>query len=145
MDSELKRRLESGLTAVFAERGLTDGLAAYRSVLRDLRARDSEAFRQAAEHYETEVVPRLAGGEDPVEVWVDYGTVIGGLTARGRMMVIDETGRAAPFMVPLEAGSVVLYVPESGRLGAFVAISPVEPSPAQQATIGLLAEGRLGL
>jgi hypothetical protein len=135
------RRLEAG----FAECGLADSRATYRALLRDLRERDAASFERATHHYQEHVLPRLAGDDDAIEAWIDYGRVIGELVTPGRMMRIDASGRASGYAAPLGSGEMALWVPDDGTRGSFVAVAPVTSSAAQLATISLLVEGKLSL
>lgn len=144
MDSG-KSRGDARLEAAFSRLGMQDPRESYRSVLRELRARDAEAFARATAHYQQHVVPALASSADPVDTWIDYGRVIGEMMAPGAMMVVDGTGRALPVRSPIGAGELIVFVPDDGTRGAFVAARPAELSAAQAATISLLIEGRLAL
>jgi len=141
----MKKRADGLLEAGLAERGLSDARSAFRVLLRDLKARDTALFDRAASYYSETVVPRVAGGADAVETWIDYGGFIGSLGETGELMSIDRTGRAGRYAAPLRTGDLVLFVPDGGRNGAFAVVSPIEPSPAQAATLDLLVEGKLSL
>jgi hypothetical protein len=143
MDSE-KSRSEARLVTAFAALGLEDPRESYRSVLRELRARDTEAFSRATTHYQQHVLPGLDSG-NPVDAWIDYGRVIGEMTTPGRLLIVDATGRAFPLRSPVHTGELVVFVPDEGTRGAFAAARPSDLSPAQKATLSLLVEGRLAL
>jgi hypothetical protein len=145
MDPGTKERVDGLLANGFAARSLSDSREEYRNLLRDLRVRDPAAYEKAARHYSSRVLSGIAAGEDALEMWIDYGGFIGSLTETGTLMSIDATGRSAPYGVPFRDGDMVLFVPERGRNGAFVVVAPLEPSPAQSATVGLLVEGWLAL
>jgi len=144
MDSG-KNTSDARLVAAFGRLGLLDPRESYRSVLRELRTRDADAFARATSHYQQHIVPRLASAEDPVDAWMEYGRVIGEMTAPGRMMSVDRTGRASPYRPPMQAGEMVIFVPDDGTRGAFAAAKPSEMSVSQSATLSLLVEGRLAL
>jgi hypothetical protein len=144
MDSE-KSTSEARLVDAFARLGLVDPRESYRSVLRELRARDADAFSRATTHYQRQVLPALVSVEDPVAAWIDYGRIIGEMTAPGRMMSVDSTGRAFPFSSPVRGGELVVFVPDDGTRGAFAAAVPSDLSPAQKATLSLLVDARLAL
>jgi hypothetical protein len=140
-----KQQADARLEARCAELGLADARVPYRELLKALRARDAEAYARATAHYEQQVLPALGGAGDALAAWIDYGRVIGEMLGPGRMLTIDATGAARSWRPPLAAGEMVLYVLDDGARGSFVAASPIEPSAAQRATIGLLVESRLSL
>jgi hypothetical protein len=144
MDAELRGRAEARLTAAAAAYGLADPRPPYRERLRVLRENHPAAFEQAIGHYEGVVLPELAAA-DPLETWAAYGSYLGGLTAGGRLLDIDASGRAAPWAPPFRAGSLILFVPDDTTSDVLVAVRPLEPSAAQSATIELLADRRLSL
>jgi hypothetical protein len=123
---------------------LGDPRGPLRERLKQLRTTDPEAFGRAVSHYEQEVLPALAEG-DAMAVWLDYARWLGQLTGNGRLTCIDATGRAAPCRAPLEHGALVLFLPEDTAAQAFVAAAPLQPSPAQDATLELLVNRKLSL
>ncbi len=133
------------LTEAFAARGLKDARDAYRARLRALRAADPEAFARATAFYEDHVTPRLESDEDPLEVWIDYGRMLGELNGPGRLLAVDASGRARPYQPPLPTGTLLLFVPDERNEDVLAAMEPASPSAAQRATYGLLVERKLGL
>jgi hypothetical protein len=145
MSSETKKLADERLTQGLAGRGALDARETYRALLRSLKAQSTDAFTKATRYYEQHVLPRLTADADPLDAWIDYGRIIGELSGTGRMMIVDETGRAAPYLAPLTPGNLVMFVPDDTRAGSFVAVEPAELSAAQRATVALLVEGRLTL
>jgi hypothetical protein len=145
MSSEAKKLADERLTRSLAQRGALDARETYRALLRSLKAQSADAFTKASRYYDQQVVPRLGADADPLDAWIDYGRLIGELSGTGRMMIVDETGRAAPYVAPLAPGNIVMFVPDDTRAGSFVAVQPAELSAAQRATVALLVEGRLAL
>jgi hypothetical protein len=145
MASVTKEQVDERLRAAHSEWGLADDRSAYRDRLRALRATNEDAFQRASEHYEREVVPRIVIGEGVIDGWIAYGRLLGELTEPGRLVSVDGSGRSRPYEVPYERGTLVLFIPvESGRDALAVAV-PAALTPAQQATVALLVEKKLGL
>jgi hypothetical protein len=145
MRGDLRVRADARLEAALSERALADPRDGFRARLRWLRETNPELFERAARHYEDEVLPGLAGEEDPVEAWVEYGRYVEELVAPGRTVAIDEFGRAVPYVRPLIPELLVLHVPEDRDAAAVTLAMPRAPSPAQRATCDLLVRGRLSL
>ena len=89
-----------------------------------LKEHDQERFAQALRHYDEIVLPALAGGQDVFEAWVQYGQTLANLSAPGRMMTVDETGRAVAFAAPVRAATLILHVPDDNTMPIFVAAMP---------------------
>jgi len=136
--------LDRLLAAGFAERGFIDSRDRYRARLRELKATQPAAFRAAVDYFENTVRKRITAGDDPIDTWIEYGGMLAGLTDEGTLLAIDATGRAGDYTRPARGGQLILFVPETGR-NAFIAAQPDLTSPAQQATIDLLVDGRLAL
>jgi hypothetical protein len=145
MASETRRKSDDRLERACAAAGLTDPRETYRDLLRDLRGRDPDSFARASGHYQSEVLPRLAGDAEPIDTWIEYGRVLGELGANGRMYSIDATGLADVYRPPYARHSLVLFVPDDGTRGSFVAAMPITPTAAQSATVDMLVHGRLSL
>ncbi|MFO7587638.1 MAG: hypothetical protein R6X22_06150 [Gemmatimonadota bacterium] len=122
-----------------SDAGFADPRPLYRELLRRLRETDPEGFREAARHYETELVPAVAErNADPVEAWIGYGARIAARLGPGRVVRVDATGRALPLEAgPPPEGSLVLHLPDDGSR-ATVLLLPLEPSEPQGATVELL-------
>jgi hypothetical protein len=144
MDADERAQAESRLEQEAAVLGLADPRPALRARLRELRDLDAAAFGRAVAHYEQVVVPALAGA-DPVAAWLDYGRFVGQLTSAGTLTAIDGAGRATGFAPPLAPATLVLFVPDDLAVAPLVAAAPLQPTPAQRATLDLLVHRRLTL
>ncbi|HSJ07277.1 MAG TPA: hypothetical protein VK936_11260 [Longimicrobiales bacterium] len=143
MDPDLRARAERRLQEAAAEFGLTDPRPPLREQLRRLRETRPDAFSGAVRHYEAEVLPALDA--DPVGTWLEYARFIGQLTAEGRLVAVDGSGRAMTYRPPLRPGVLVLFVPDDSAAAVLPAAAPLACTPAQQATLDLLVAGRLAL
>lgn len=144
MDAQLRTTAEQRLTDAAAAAGLQDPRPAYRERLRQLRENDTAAFERAIAHYERNVLPALAAGE-PLAAWAEYGAFLGGLTAAGRLVRVDASGRAEPWQAVPRQLDLVLFLPDDTAGAVLVIAEPLEPSPAQRATIELLVNRKLAL
>lgn len=142
MSQDLRALADARLSAALEERQLADSRKAYRSCLRTLREANPELYERASQHYQARVLPLLAGAEDPVDAWVEYGRFLAELLSPGRLVAVDGSGRARPFTPPATAETLVLHVPEDRAVPAMALSTPRQPSPAQQATYDLLVLGR---
>jgi hypothetical protein len=145
MSDDLRNAADRNLTSAATRLGLADPRPAFRERLRILKDNQPDAFATALRHYETTVLPAIAGGGDVLEAWVQYGETIAALSAPGRMLRVDATGRAERYTAPVTTATLVLHVPDQNDAPVLVTIAPVSPTPAQQATLDLLVHGRLGL
>jgi hypothetical protein len=143
MDAETRAQAEQRLTEAAAGLRLMDPRPPLRARLKQLRERQPDAFTHAVAHYEQHVLPRLAE-EDPVPVWLEYARYTGQLSANGRLITIGDDGAATTFKSPIAPGALVLFLPEDTTVSAFIAAQPIDPTPAQKASVELLIEGRLG-
>ncbi|MEX0907350.1 MAG: hypothetical protein WD054_03385 [Gemmatimonadota bacterium] len=141
MESELRARAESRLEQAAAELGLADPRPPYRERLRKLRESDPERFEAAIRHYEQVVLPAIAAG-DALQAWLDYGAFLTGLT-RAELVVVDASGRATKCVPPIAPRALALFVPAETTVAPLVALAPLEPSAAQQATLDLLVHRQL--
>jgi hypothetical protein len=144
MDTAGRAHAEARLEAAAAALSIADPRPALRERLRLLRDTQPDLFRRAIEHYDAAVLPALAG-TDPIVAWLEYGGYVGQLTANGRLTAVDPAGRAVPYRPPPGAGVVFLFLPEDNAVGALLVAAPLQPSPAQQATIKLLVDRKLSL
>jgi hypothetical protein len=142
MVEQVKERAEGRLLEAFAHQGIEDNRPVYRERLRGLRERSPDAFERALRHYEEAVLPALADGPDPIEVWIGYGVWLAELEGPGRLVEVDADGRARPAQAA-SADGLVLFLPEDERGRALPARLPATPSPAQRATYDLLVTGLL--
>jgi hypothetical protein len=148
MSEELRERAEQRLAAAIAAAGVADPRPALRERLRALRERAPAAFDRARSFYEEQVLPALAdaaGHTAALITWVEYADFVAGLEGEARLYVVDANGRADAFAGSLDAGMLVLHVPDDAAVPALAVIAPLEPSPAQRATLDLLVAGRVTL
>ncbi len=145
MSNELRSRADANLVAAAASLRMADPRPPYRDRLRALKDTDPDAFSRALRHYEETVLPALAEGTDAMAVWAQYGQTLAAFSAPGRMMSIDAAGRAGKLALPLKESSLLLHLPDDNSAAVFVAAMPLIASPAQSATLDLLAHGRLAL
>jgi hypothetical protein len=136
--AEADRQLESALGSA----GVRDPRPYFRRVLKHLRERDPDAFARALQHYETVLIPAVAGGADPLAAWLDYGLHLAGAMGEGRTVEVDGTGRAREWAAGA-AGGLVLHLPDDDTAPALVLRYPAPASPAQDATVELLVAGRV--
>jgi hypothetical protein len=132
MDSALRTRAEARLTEAARAKGLADPRPPYRERLRVLRQTEPDAFERAIEHYEQHVLPS----------WIEYGRFLAALAGAGKVTRIDESGRATPWS-PDSPPALVLFIPDETASNVLVLCQPEAPTPAQHATLALLAERRL--
>lgn len=142
MDAQLRERAEARLTAAAAGLGLADPRPPYRERLRRLRETDPAAFERAVAHYEQNVLPALTTAE-PLTTWLEYGKFLTGDAVR--TMAIDADGRAQPVAASVPLGGLVLLIPDEPSADVLIAATPLQPSPAQQATLDLLVSRSLAL
>lgn len=142
-DDALRARAEERFEAALRERSARDPREFYRTSLRELRARDADAFRRALEYFETRLVPRVAAEDsDPLAEWLEYGRVLASLYAPGRTVQVDRSGRAVPYAPPVPPDYLVLHLPDQAREPVRVVGLPTELSPAQRAAYDLLVAGK---
>jgi hypothetical protein len=141
MDASSRSAAETGLTAAAQARGLADPRPPYRELLRRLREADRPTFDRAIEHYDSSVLPALAGS-DPVAAWVEYGRYLAALEGPGRTVHIDAVGRGTDW-TPQAPPGLVLFLPDDNSANALVLSAPETPSAAQQAALTLLVDRKL--
>ncbi len=144
MDRQAKDRADARLEERLATAAVRDPRPPYRDRMRWLKQQDASAFEEALRYYEDTLVPEIAGGRDAVEAWLAYGRRLAELGGAGRLVEVDEVGRAVSWDGS-EPRGLVLFIPERKGAPAFALSVPRDASPAQQATIQLLAEGRRDL
>lgn len=145
MTNDMKARGDARLVAALEALGLADPREEYRDRLRTLRETNPDAFDRARRHYESEVLPALAGESDAVECWIEYGGWLADLGAPGRLLEIDGSGRARPWGGSPRPGTLVLHVPDERSAAVLTAAMPRAPTPPQRAAYDLLVLGKLGL
>lgn len=138
---ELRQRANRRFERALEESGARDPRDFYRDRLRDLRARDEEAFLRAVEHYEQKLLPAVAEEtSDPLVEWLEYGRLLAELTSPGKTVQIDPSGRAVAYEPPVPHDHLVLHLPDSSRERAVPVGLPASLSPAQSATYQLLVK-----
>ena len=128
--------LEEALEA----RGLSDPRPPCREILKQLRDRDPDAYREAVQRYENELSPNgEAQGEAGVAAWLDYGLWLAARLDPGRAVAVGPDGRAEDANGVPPDGPLLLHLPQQRNRRALVIAVPLDPSPAQEATRELLA------
>jgi len=145
MSGGSRKEAEAWLAAALGQAGVADGREDYRNRLRLLRKENAEGFRQATEHYDRVVLPALLAGSEPLGVWIEFGITLAGIRAAGTAVVVDESGRSAPWRGRYQPGTLVLFVPEDRQEDVMPLAVPAAPSAAQSATIDLLVLKKLAL
>lgn len=115
----------------------------YRPVLKYLRESDPAAFAAALSHYRDVLVPAVADGAEPLARWLDYGRLLAGALGPGQTVEVDPTGRAREIEEIAEADGLVLHLPVAAAAPVLVLRHPRETTPHQDATVELLAAGRV--
>ena len=136
MDDTPKVRAEELTEKAIARAPITDFRPAYRERLRWLKDNQPQAFSIALGHYNDVLVPNIANGAEPISEWIEYGKRLAELSGKGKVLRVDETGRADDFTADI--GGLVLYVPDDTAIPALALAVPREPSDAQRATLELL-------
>jgi hypothetical protein len=84
-----------------------------------------------------------SGGVAPLDAWTEYGRRLAELTAPGRTVAIDATGRSRPYQPPNTSDDLVLHLPRASGGRALLVALPKDLSDAQRATYDWLVAGRL--
>src|SRR5690606_3322004 len=103
-------RAEARLEEAARSAGIADPRPPLRERLRTLRETRRPDFDRAIEHYEKHVLPALAGA-DPLAAWIEYGRFLAGIDGDGKVVTIDERGRAADWVADTPHG-LVLFIPD---------------------------------
>ena len=135
MDDSVKRRVEELTEQAIAASPYADFREAYRDRLRWLKDAQPQGFTTALEHYNSVLVPNIEAGNDPLREWLDYGRRLGELSGAGKVMSIDETGRASE-----NGNGLVLHLPDDTSVPALALAVPRNLSEAQRATLDLLVK-----
>lgn len=145
-DEALRARADARFEQALQARGARDPRGFYRERLKEMRERDPAAFRQALQYFEQTLIPTVADeGSDPLAAWLEYGRHLAVLSAAGRTVQIDASGRSAEYAPPVPPDALVLHLPEQSSRPAIVVGIPPELSPAQRAAYGLLVKGAVTL
>lgn len=131
---------EARYREALAGRGLADVRPLYRELLKELKVRDPDGYREAVRRYEEEVGPRAAGADDPLRTWIAYGRWLADRLIDGRAVAVDPSGRARdlPDGGPPPEEALLLHLPDSTRRRALTLAAPAEPSEHQEAARELL-------
>jgi len=148
MDDTAKRRAEELTEKAISEASLEDFRAVYRDRLRWLKDNKSAAFTRALAYYNDILVANVENGGNAIMEWVEYGRQLGDLTAAGKVVRIDETGRARPYETeaakPAKSANLanldglILHLPDDTNVPALALAVPRQLSDAQKATLQLL-------
>ena len=143
MDEGLKKEADLRFGEALESSGARDPRDFYRKALRGLRESNPGGYDRAVSHFQDVLVPSIARGEaDPLRAWQEYGLLIAEMTATGRTVAIDETGRSEPFQPDTPMDRLVLHLPD-GRGGRAILVSlPPSLTKAQRATYELLVVGK---
>lgn len=143
MDEDVKRRADARLEDALEARGARDPRDYYRERLRELKGRDADAYGKAVEHYERVLLPAVADDEgDPLEAWQAFGRRLAELTAEGRTVEVDPSGRSHAHDPPASLDRLVLHLPHDTGERALLVSLPLELTRAQRATYDLLVRGK---
>lgn len=140
MDDTAKRRVDELTERAISEGPFEDFRNAYRTRLRWLKENQARAFPEALAHYNEILVPNIAGGNEPLREWLDYGRRLGQLSGVGKAVSIDETGKSRPLSDDVRG--LILYLPEDTAVPALPLAIPRDMSDAQRATFDLLVPRR---
>ena len=145
MTDDIRERAMARLERALAGAGIEDPRPYYRARLRGLRERDPAALAESVRYHEEVLLPRVADeGSDPVAEWLEYGRRLAELGEPGRLVDVDERGRARPYDGRARPRDhLILHLPDDPRVPAFVLGMPRDPSPAQRAPFELLVLGKL--
>ena len=143
MEQELHDRADRIFEEALDQTGAKDPREFYRTRLREMKADNPEAYREAVAYYKNDLVPSIAeAGDDPLIAWQRFGCRVAELTATGTPIEIDATGRRRPYAPPTPPDRMVLHIPQGSSSRALVVGLPPELSSAQLATYDLLVGGR---
>jgi hypothetical protein len=133
---------DRALEAALEEKGARDPRDFYRQRLRELRDANSEAYDSAVEYFQDRLIPSIASGEaEPLDAWTEYGRTLAELSAPGRTVSIDQSGRSAPYALDRPPETLVLHLPDAANRRAMVVALPPKLSSAQRATYDWLVQG----
>ncbi len=143
MDQEVQERADRLFEEALERTGAKDPREFYRERLRQMRADEPDAYREAVDYYQNLLIPSIVdSGADPMTAWQKYGCHMAELTTPGNPVEIDLTGRMYPYDPPASEGRMVLHIPEGSKGRALVVGLPTELSSAQLATYDLLVSGK---
>ena len=141
MDPAIKEAADRKFQEALDATGARDPRDFYRQALRELKDVNTSAYDRAVHHFQEVLVPSIASGEaEPLTAWREYGLLLAQVTADGRTVEVDETGRAKPYTPDTSMDRMVLHVPDAKGQRAILVSLPPDPSPAQKATYSLLVQ-----
>lgn len=142
MDAKLVEQADQAFARALEATGARDPREFYRGRMLELRQSDPDAFARARAYYEETLVPAVGGGKvDPVQAWLEYGRLLAEWTSPGRTVMVDGSGRASPWSVPVPLDHLVLHLPEGRGSAAAIPVGiPPELTVAQRATWDLLVK-----
>ncbi|HUP88970.1 MAG TPA: hypothetical protein VM100_06460 [Longimicrobiales bacterium] len=140
MDNTAKQRSDDLTQQAIAAGKLEDFREDFRERLRWLKDNRPQSFSQALSHYNDVLVPNVAAGNAALKEWLQYGRLLGDLSGAGKVVAIDETGRARDSSDELNL--LVLHLPDDTAVPALALIIPRELTAAQRSTLDLLANRR---
>ena len=143
MTTDLRTKADARFRAALAAGGARDPRDYYRARLRDLKQSNPQGYADAVAYYQSTLIPSIAEQEaDPLAAWREFGLLLARLTAPGRAVAVDATGRSRPFEPPGETGDLILHLPDARNARALLVGLPPKPSAAQMATHNWLVLGR---
>ena len=138
-DSAGTDRAAERYEAALARHGIRDVQPVYRAILRRLKATDIRLYEEAVERYDSEVRAAVEEGpENPLLIWVRYGSWLANHVSPGQLVVVDASGRAESSEDAPPLGPLLLHLPDGKGERAVTIAGPVDPSAAQEAARELL-------
>jgi hypothetical protein len=142
MDDTVKSAAEARTAQAIAEGPFHDFREGYRERLRWLKEARPEGFARALASYE-QLVENIAKGDEPLHEWLTYGRRLGELSGAGKVVAIDESGRAQP--AAQASGELLLHLPDDINVPALPLAVPRTLSEHQKATLDLLVRRKLAI
>ena len=143
MDRAAREEADRRFAEAMEATGARDPRDFYRQALKDLKESNPAGYDRAVGHFQNVLVPAIASGEtEPLGAWREYGRLIAEVTAPGKTVEIDETGKSRPYVPESPLERLVLHIPEERGRRAILVSLPPKPSLAQRATFELLVRGK---
>jgi hypothetical protein len=143
MQADPQKEADLRLTQALERTVARDPREEYRALMREIKSLSDAEYERAVTDYRTAVVNAIVGdGVDPVRAWLEFGCRLAERLRPGRPVVVSREGRAAPFRPPPSPDALILHLPEGKGRGVVVG-APREMTPAQRATVDLLALGKV--